>query len=153
MGADFLFTTVDLLDGEEKTIDGLMRLWRSRVDALSKENMDEDAIDRFNLDEDDDGKWLEAAKKILHEDLDTILEAINEERRDASLWTPPRSEWNGKPTVILITGGMSYGDSPTDVADVIFQLYEEKIIQWGDKPEPKTNGGLPGVRIRYRSDK
>lgn len=108
MGADMLVNLVYHEDGKKlnwkaghKEIDRLIKVWGENIpNSVS---------------------WMSDPKDELHSMLTELQEAIESERRDICNLTFP-------PYQIYLTGGMSWGDNPTEIYQSFQTLSEEDSI-------------------------
>ena len=114
MGADFLCATVEWRVGrtDEETTqnrDSHLAEIESRIKALDE--VYEDAREEFGGD-----VGIEKVRDVLLESLREVAVAVRNEHREGTV-IRIRGEWD-----VLITGGMSWGDSPTALFDHICRL-------------------------------
>ena len=128
MGADFLLWSVP---DAELTDDRVAEL-REIVLAIPEERLLSDTENHWGGDEDED----EAAHSKV---IDAIEELANaRDRRDVA-----RMEYKDWPFPILCTGGLSFGDDPTE-ASLFFGIIEEvpavwnKLAEWATEDQRKA---------------
>lgn len=128
MGADFCMALVDVLDGSTPALEALRELYKARITRLSEKDLEE-YVERTGMDalspEELHVHLLDAASDVLDLAYDPV--------RDVALFSPPRSEFMGKPSVVLVSGGMSWGDEPTQSYGVITKLDYTGVL---DSPSP-----------------
>lgn len=107
MSADLLITA--LVIDEDRNVD--YEAADRAISALDGSDVIE--LDRFDEDP-DDANGLEQIRVSLRADLRALREAIEENLEIAEI--------NVRGATLYITGGMSWGDSPTEVSNTIGQL-------------------------------
>jgi len=109
MSADLLIAalTVD----EERALD-----FEAADRAVSKLSDDDDVIDfeRFSVEDPWEPEALERVRAVLRSDLRRLREAIESRVEFA--------EMSVRGATLYVTGGLSYGDGPTEIWDVIARL-------------------------------
>lgn len=124
-----LLYTVDLLDGMNDTLEELFKLYREKIDALTEADAEE-LTDEFNLDDflPEGQTKLEYLKGILNRAYTDFTMQVCHYGREVDFIHPPRSAWNGSQTVLADTGGLSWGDAPTELFNNIDYLYRGGIF-------------------------
>ena len=133
MGADLLIAWVDLRDGTSEMIEELFRIWEHKLRNVCPANIDfENQFADYFYDEDGDRyeteMTMQAIRHVLREDMVNLRDGIANKLNTAFTMTPPRSEYEGCPTRLLLCGGTSWGDSPSDLFDGINRLYDASIL-------------------------
>ena len=132
MGANFLCTWLDLRDGTPEILDELFRIWYGRVNRiriLEQIDVDMAFFDCISDDEDEVGdNTMLRVRAVLYDDLKVLRVGVNDEDRSAFVMFPPRSEYGGRPTRVLMCGGDSWGDSSSDLFDGLQRLYAASIF-------------------------
>lgn len=132
MGADFIIDYVDLLDGEPDTLAAMYILIYEKINHMSEDDFRGYIADHTG-EKPDPEELTEDATGLLASELYDMARELHDAsqspyNREGTIITVPRSYWHGKPTKILTTGGMSGGDSPTELYNTMQGLYEAAIL-------------------------
>jgi len=114
MGADFLYAAVEWPVGKN---DEATELNRVKMLAEVEHNINKLTLDDIDLDwcSEYEGMSIEEIKEHLHEDLDRLADATMDNLRDAACLRTGTA-------IFVLTGGMSWGDAPTDTYEAISRL-------------------------------
>lgn len=118
MGADFLIAFVDLLDADSRTVRELCNIWTARIDNLCLS----DSADYF-----DDYSTPEELRDSLRSAAASIFSAVKTGNRFTSEFRCPGLLWRGKSRVLLMSGGLSWGDCPSDAYEQMSLLESYSI--------------------------
>lgn len=122
MGADFLVQYVTAPKGESPNWEAIT----NKIDALADKPQAEWSEEAAWLFENEDGaEWGEFAKNhvaVLHKDIAKLKD----------IWEGGYTREGAMLTIggedVLMTGGQSWGDSPTELFETISRLYDAEVL-------------------------
>jgi len=116
MGADMCVEYVDMGDGSDECARELFASWRARVSRAV-----------FNDDYDYQSSIEELHEQLMR-DIETLEEGWLGNRRDAAVIDIPCSDGDF-PHVVMLSGGMSWGEPPSDLYSAIRSLDLHNIFE------------------------
>lgn len=122
MGADYMTAYVEIVGSEQEFIDSMTEFVKSCSDEMVMRIYD----DLFCIDPDEDSQPIDILRYLLLSEVKDLA-AIIDCARDVSMI-------NIKGSDVLVTGGFSWGDSPTDSFDCISNC---NLISWWMRKEKK----------------
>lgn len=122
MGADFMIAHIEIGSSEQQFIDSMLNFVQSCSDEMVMRIYD----DLFCVDPDEDSQPINIFRSLLMSEVKD-LEAIIDSASDVSMIHVNGSD-------VLVTGGFSWGDSPTDSFDCISNC---NLISWWMRKETK----------------
>lgn len=122
MGADFMIAHVEIGSSEQQFIDSMLNFVQSCSDEMVGKIYD----DLFCDGEYDEDEPIDTLRNVLSDEV-RHLAAIIDSARDVSMIHVNGSD-------VLVTGGFSWGDSPTDSFDCISNC---NLISWWMRRETK----------------
>lgn len=132
MGADLIWVSVPLEVTKEQAQENVKMMCKNVPDDVL------DMMDSLCVVTDVDIEEISEVEKFLSELVDTVYSEDFQTRRDVG-W----EAYNG--IRYLVTGGMSYGDSPTDAYDILSPVLEfdltRKDVWWKKDLDTDTSEG------------
>jgi hypothetical protein len=114
MGADFLVAGVEYPKGKRDELVRLLRIWTPESFPIDPALVAE----AYANEEDDDEE-----PSPLQKDVNKLIQHLTEESRESDTMYLRHSE-------VLLTGGMSWGNSPTDFFQVLEHLWMVGVLAW-----------------------
>ena len=131
MGAELLIQSIGFKANERFEVD---QEWASSALAQARgaiAQLDQTRFDAINEEMCGEYRDITAYRQILLGDVDAVEAALADQGRDADLMA------GGTGVVLLLTGGLSWGDPPTDLFDSITRLRHAEVMpdaRWPVKP-------------------
>lgn len=122
MGADFMIAHIEIGSSEQQFIDSMLNFAQSCSDQTIEKIYD----DIFSFGDLDEDEPVDSLRKVVVDEIKDLANIIDS-ADDVSMIHVNGSD-------VLITGGFSWGDSPTDSFDCIYNC---NSILWWMKKEAK----------------
>lgn len=117
-----IISALDMLDGQKDTQEEICNLYRRKFDAITEEVFHREATEDGELEFFAGFDYPEFRGKVSAA-LDEVVLSMLHGSREAGDIECPHTDWHGKPTWLFATGGMSWGDSPTELSGAIEMLF------------------------------
>lgn len=115
MGADFCYTYTTVKGSREEALETAEKISVKHLDAILVDTGYDYLVDEFG--DEGDEFHEQAVREVFRTTINEVWDAIEHRSREAAVL-----EINGEK--VLLTGGLSWGDSPTDIYDTI-NLYDD----------------------------
>jgi hypothetical protein len=154
MGADILLAVCQVPNKiDAQTIARI----KERIDALSDERLNDVMVHMaYEEMEDEDEDWQKWMRERLHQAVDSVLDGFSDDSDNGPTRELTALEFGGEDGLrFIVTGGMSMGDSPTevfddvlmlDVADVCMESADAVVTAWANGLKKAMERGGYGIR-------
>lgn len=131
-----LISAIDMLDGHKDTQEEICKIYRRKFDAITEEEFSRRvASDESEYEYEFGDMSYTQFRDTVGRALNNVIDSMLIGSREAGDICLPRCKWHGNPSWLFASGGLSWGDSPTDLSGDIETLYWAEIADLTKKEE------------------